>query len=136
MRRTVRGSNPSEGEVFRTRPDRPWGPPSLLCNGYRVFPGGKKRLGRGVDHPPPTSAEFKERVELYLYSPWAFVACSRVNFYITVLLGFLVSLIMASCICAETCCSKSRQRCKRVSCDGRLLSLCRHNIILAAGCTT
>jgi hypothetical protein len=20
---------------------RPWGPPILLCNGYRVFPGGK-----------------------------------------------------------------------------------------------
>jgi hypothetical protein len=27
-----------------------------------------KRLGRGVDHPPPYSAEVKERVELYLYS--------------------------------------------------------------------
>jgi len=25
--------------------------------------------GRGVDHPPLTSAEVKERVELYLYSP-------------------------------------------------------------------
>jgi hypothetical protein len=34
------------GEIFRTRPDRPWGPPSLLYNGYRVFPGGKS--GRGV----------------------------------------------------------------------------------------
>jgi len=22
-------------------PDRPWGPTSLLYNGYRVFPGGK-----------------------------------------------------------------------------------------------
>ena len=29
------------GEIFRTRPDRAWGPPSLLYNGYRVFPGGK-----------------------------------------------------------------------------------------------
>jgi hypothetical protein len=28
-------------EIFRTRPDRPLGPPSLLYNGYRVFPGGK-----------------------------------------------------------------------------------------------
>ena len=28
------------GEIFRTRPDRPWGPSSLLYNGYRVFPGG------------------------------------------------------------------------------------------------
>jgi hypothetical protein len=28
------------GEIFRTCPDRPWGPPSLLYTGYRVFPGG------------------------------------------------------------------------------------------------
>jgi large subunit ribosomal protein LP1 len=35
------GKNPGGGEIFRTRPDRPWGPPSLLYNGYRVFPGGK-----------------------------------------------------------------------------------------------
>jgi hypothetical protein len=32
------------------------------------FPG-VKRPGRGVDHPPPSSAEVKERVQLYLYSP-------------------------------------------------------------------
>jgi hypothetical protein len=38
---TVRGSNAGEGEIFRTRPDRPWGPPSLLYNGYRIFPGSK-----------------------------------------------------------------------------------------------
>ena len=38
---TVRGSNPGGGEIFRTRPDRPWDPPSLLYNGYRVFIGGK-----------------------------------------------------------------------------------------------
>jgi len=38
---TVWGSNPGEGEIFRTRPDRLWGPPSLLHNGYRVHPGGK-----------------------------------------------------------------------------------------------
>jgi hypothetical protein len=38
---TVRGSNPGGGELFRTCPDRPWGPPSLLYNGYRVFSGGK-----------------------------------------------------------------------------------------------
>ena len=29
---------------------------------------GVKRLGRGVDHPTPSSAEVKERVELYFYS--------------------------------------------------------------------
>jgi len=26
-------------------------------------------MGRGVDHPTPPSAEVKERVELFLYSP-------------------------------------------------------------------
>ena len=30
---------------------------------------GVKRPGRAVDHPPPSSAEVKERVELYLYAP-------------------------------------------------------------------
>ena len=29
------------GEIFRTCPDRPWGPPSLLYNVHRVLPGGK-----------------------------------------------------------------------------------------------
>ena len=35
------GADPGGGEIFRTRPDRPWDPPSLLYNGYQVFPGGK-----------------------------------------------------------------------------------------------
>ena len=60
-------SNPSGGEIFRTRPDRPSGPVSLLYNGYRVFFQKAKWPWRGVDHPPLSSAEVKERVELYLY---------------------------------------------------------------------
>ena len=39
------------GEIFGL-PDRPWGPPSLLYNGYRVFPGGEVRPGRAADHSP------------------------------------------------------------------------------------
>ena len=35
------GSNPGGGEIFRTCPDRSWDAPSLLHNGFRVFPGGK-----------------------------------------------------------------------------------------------
>jgi hypothetical protein len=31
------GLNPGGGEVIRTCPDRPWGPHSLLNNGYRVW---------------------------------------------------------------------------------------------------
>jgi len=38
------------GRDFRTRPDRLWGPPSLLHNGCRVFPGGKTA---GVWRWPP-----------------------------------------------------------------------------------
>ena len=64
---TVRGSDAGEDEIFRTRPDRPWGPTSLLYNGYRVFFLGVKRPGRGVNQTPSSSAEVKERVELYLY---------------------------------------------------------------------
>jgi hypothetical protein len=37
----VRRWNPGGGEIFRARPDRPWGPPSLLYIEYQVFPGGK-----------------------------------------------------------------------------------------------
>ena len=44
------------GEIFRICPDRPWGPPSLLYNGYRSFPGGKERPGRDADPSPRSSA--------------------------------------------------------------------------------
>jgi hypothetical protein len=45
------------GEIFRTCPDRPWGPPSLLYNEYRVLPGSRKRPGRDTDPSPNSSAE-------------------------------------------------------------------------------
>jgi hypothetical protein len=48
------------GEIFGTCPDWPWGPPSLLYNGYRVLPGGKVRPGLAADHSPPSSAEVME----------------------------------------------------------------------------
>jgi hypothetical protein len=56
------------GEIFLTRPDRPWGPLSLLYNGYRVFLGDKA-AGAWRWPPTPSNAEVKERVELYLYLP-------------------------------------------------------------------
>jgi len=65
---TVRGSNSGGCEIFRTRPDRPWCPANLLYSEYRVFPRGK---GAGTWRWPPaqSSAEVKERVELFLFSP-------------------------------------------------------------------
>jgi hypothetical protein len=64
----VRGSNPGGCEIGRTRPDRLWGPPSLLYSGYRAFPG-HKAVGAWRRPPTPSSAEVKERVKLYLYYP-------------------------------------------------------------------
>ena len=58
------------GEIFSTRPDRPWGPPSLLYNGYRVFPRGKAAWAwRWPLTPLLSSAEVEGRVELYICSP-------------------------------------------------------------------
>ena len=74
---TVRGSNPGGGEIFRTCPDRPWGPPSLLYNGYRVFPGGKKRPGSDADPSPPSSAVVALWAVRPVQSP---SACTRVHF--------------------------------------------------------
>jgi hypothetical protein len=42
--------------------------PASYTMGTGSFPG-VKRPGRGVDYPPPSRAEVKERVELYLYYP-------------------------------------------------------------------
>jgi hypothetical protein len=71
---------PVGGEIFRSRPDRPWGPASILYNGYRVITLGIKRPGRGVDYPPLSSSEIKEREDLYLYDPsgtsWPVVGCT------------------------------------------------------------
>ena len=48
------------GTRFSARSDWPWGPPSLLYNGYRVFPGSKVRPWRAADHSPPSSAAVME----------------------------------------------------------------------------
>ena len=72
-------NNPGWGERFWTYPVRPRGPPSLLWDGYRVSFPGVKRPGRGVNHPSSSSAEVKERVELYVYLPsvpnWHVTGC-------------------------------------------------------------
>jgi len=46
---------------------------------------GIKRPGRGNDHPPPSSAEVKERV-VHIYSPlWVFMACANPSSRIKIL---------------------------------------------------
>jgi len=58
------------GEIFRTCPDRPWAPLSVLYNGYRVFSGIKS--GRGVTLTPhPLLVPWStKRVGLYLCFPY------------------------------------------------------------------
>jgi hypothetical protein len=62
------GIESSLGDIFLIRPDWPWGPPSLLYSGYRVSFPGLKHPVHFFNYSPPSSAEVKERVELYHYS--------------------------------------------------------------------
>jgi len=39
------------------------------CQKVKRIRGRRKRPGFGVDHPPPSGAEVKEKVELNIYSP-------------------------------------------------------------------
>jgi hypothetical protein len=51
---------PVRGKKFITspaRPERPWSPPSPTPNTYRNYFPGIKRLGREVNHSPPSSVE-------------------------------------------------------------------------------
>ena len=68
-------------EVFRTRPDRPWCPPSLLYNGYRVFSASRPAEATRLP-PTPSSAEVQESRAIPLLHLWAYVA-HRVNFTFT-----------------------------------------------------
>jgi hypothetical protein len=55
---------PGGGEIFRTRPDRPYGPPSLLYSGDWVFPGGRTA---GAWCRPPTLPSAEVENELYMF---------------------------------------------------------------------
>jgi hypothetical protein len=94
------GSNPA-GDGISAPLDRPWGPPSLLYNGYRVFPQGVK-CGRGVlltthlllvprswksasTHPlghtgPVTGSLYLSLYHYLLPFKLAFVGCNKNNF--------------------------------------------------------
>jgi hypothetical protein len=64
------------GTRFSARLDRPWGLPSLLYNGYRVFPGGKERPGRDTDLSPPSSAVVKKEYSYTSTPPMSRTACT------------------------------------------------------------
>ena len=86
------------GEIFRTCPDRPWGPPSLLYSGYRVIPGVK--CGWSVTLTPhPLLVPWSRKVKAIPLLPlWAvrpvqsLSACTRLhfNFYLIRIYIFLL----------------------------------------------
>ena len=77
---TVRGFSSGWGNNFRSHSDWPW--PTQPFVQHRFTLPGVKRPGRGVEHPSSSSAETKERIELYALSV-AFMAWSRITFTFT-----------------------------------------------------
>ena len=71
---------PVGGKIFPTCPDQPWGPPSLLYNGYQVFPGRKERPGCDADPSPPSSAVVMKGQSYTSTPPMGHTAGTRVHF--------------------------------------------------------
>ena len=85
---------PVEARIFAPVQTDSWGPPSLLYNGYRVFP-------RGTLAGAWCSVEFEERIELYLHSPsgpsWPVVRWNLYVYYLYIYL--LIYLFIYLFIC-------------------------------------
>ena len=77
------------GNIFRTCPDRPWGSPSLLCNGYRVFPGLKSGQIVTLTPHPLLVTWSRKSTAIPLFPLWnvrpvqSLSACTRVHFSFT-----------------------------------------------------
>jgi hypothetical protein len=65
----VTRENPVEACFSALVQTGPGAHPTSYAMGTRSFLG-VKRPGRGVDRPTPSSAEVKERLKLYIYSPF------------------------------------------------------------------
>ena len=53
------------------------GPSQPPVSGYRVFPGGKERPGRGADSSPPSSAVVKRKKSYTATPPMGRMACTE-----------------------------------------------------------
>ena len=87
---------PVGGEIFCTYPDRLRGTPSLLYNGYRVFPGCKS--GRSVvltTHPSLSAKVYKKSRAIPLLSLRACAAYERVKPYLTFTLTYFPAKLLS-----------------------------------------
>ena len=61
--------------LLHIRPDRPWSPSSLMCNGYRGYFRWAIRPGRGVDYPSLSSSRAENGLS-YISAPFlCLMAC-------------------------------------------------------------
>ena len=77
---------PVRGRDFAHPPRQALGPTQPPIQWVPGLSQGVKRTGHGVDHPPPSSAEVKERVGLYLNSTsgpsWPVIGRTLTYFYL------------------------------------------------------
>ena len=83
------GIESQKGEISAPVQTGPGAQSASYTMGTRSFLG-VKRPGRGVDHPPPSSAEVLRKSRAISLLPiWNFFSCSRMNFILS--LFFLVT---------------------------------------------
>jgi hypothetical protein len=86
----VWGSDPGGGQIFRTRPDRPWDPHCLLYNVYCVSFLELKWLGRGIDRSHPSGPSWPVPVLNFTYT-------LSINLFYWVYIGIAYAGEMSKC---------------------------------------
>jgi len=77
----VQGLNTVGSGIFRTHPERPWGPPNFLYAGYEVS-SGTKRVGCRVDHPTHLAPRLKKEESYTCTSPLRLHGLFQGEFYL------------------------------------------------------
>jgi len=90
------------GEIFRTYPYRLRGPPSLLYNGYRVFPGDKGRRGVMLTTHPLQVPRLRKSWSVPPLTLWVLLGVLRSSFYLFLLLVRSQRVLLAEKRCVIT----------------------------------
>jgi len=104
---TVRGSNPSGGEIIRTSPDRPWGPPASCTIGTGSFPGVKSDWGVTLTRHPLLMPWSRKSRAIPLLPLWvvrpvqSLSPGTRVHltFYVCVYIYIYIYVCVCVCVC-------------------------------------
>jgi hypothetical protein len=74
------------GGIFRTYPDRLRGPPSLLYNGYWVFPGGKGDRGVMLTTHPLLVPRLRKSWAVPPLTLWVLLGLLRISLFIIIII--------------------------------------------------